>query len=59
MGLRSNKKSTSVVVSVVVAFKATKKPPVSVLTSGYIWRTERDSNPRYAINVYTSSSRAP
>ena len=24
-----------------------------------IWRKERDSNPRYAINVYTSSSRAP
>ncbi len=26
---------------------------------GSFWRTERDSNPRYAINVYTSSSRAP
>ena len=26
---------------------------------GRFWRTERDSNPRYAINVYTSSSRAP
>ena|GEM_PF-3536690 len=25
----------------------------------YIWRRERDSNPRYAINVYTLSRRAP
>ena len=24
-----------------------------------IWRRERDSNPRYAINVYTLSRRAP
>ena len=26
---------------------------------GLIWRRERDSNPRYAINVYTLSRRAP
>ena len=25
----------------------------------FIWRRERDSNPRYAINVYTLSRRAP
>ena len=25
----------------------------------FFWRRERDSNPRNAINVYTSSSRAP
>ena len=30
-------------------------------STGYIfvWRRERDSNPRYAINVYTLSRRAP
>jgi hypothetical protein len=25
----------------------------------YIWRRDRDSNPGYAINVYTLSRRAP
>ena len=27
--------------------------------SSKIWRRERDSNPRYGVTVYTSSSRAP
>ena len=31
----------------------------TVPTSFTIWRRERDSNPRYAINVYTLSRRAP
>ena len=34
-----------------------KKPPQGRLF--HVWRRERDSNPRYAINVYTLSRRAP
>src|SRR5690606_3191522 len=35
-----------------------KKPSMSWAFS-FVWRRGRDSNPRYAINVYTLSRRAP
>ena len=36
-----------------------KKKPANQLFTGFFWRRRRDSNPRCAINAYTSSSRAP
>ena len=39
--------------------RTNKKAPACTGAFSFVWRRERDSNPRYAINVYTLSRRAP
>ena len=41
------------------SFRYTKKTPPYMEASLFIWRRRRDSNPRYAINVYSLSRGAP
>ena len=44
---------------IIIKFLNKKTGTFNYLKVPVLWRKERDSNPRYAVNVHTSSSRAP